>query len=100
MTKEKNNAEYRYWIDDKLAFELTNTRARTNASAKMRLIELQHVLQGAGNPIDTPTWMSDIVLSTERIGCGEVSGDGNGSGGDTSPTGSQPNPPTNFTIGQ
>jgi|GEM_PF-2853498 len=98
-----SNAEYRYWIDDKLAFELTNTKARTNESAKMRLIELQHVLQGAGNPIDTPTWMSDIVLSTQRIGCGDVSGNGSGSGSgddDTSSAGSQPMPPTNFTIEQ
>lgn len=92
-----DNAEYRYWIDDKLAFELTNTRARTDANARMRLIELQHVLQGAGNSIDTPTWMSDIVLSTERIGCG---GETTNEVGEPSASGSQPKPPNNFTIKQ
>lgn len=93
--QDESNAEYRYWIDDKLAFELTNTKARTDANAKMTTIELQHVLQGAGNAIDTPTWMGDIVVSTERIGCGDVAVD---DGYDSEPANMRPEPPSNFTI--
>lgn len=89
-----NNAEYRYWINDQLAFELVNTKARTDASSKIRLIEMQHVLQwgdGRDHPRDTPTWMTDIVLSTERIGCGSNTGS-------ISPQGAKPNPPTNLRL--
>lgn len=68
------DAEYRYWINDELVFELTNTDARSDRTGGMTVAEMQHVYQNLGGTpttIDMPTWMSNIVISTSRVGCQE-----------------------------
>ena len=74
-----SNGEYAYWIDDDLKFRLTNTfnyvegaDPRYPKYAGINEVEMQHVLQlsgGALTKVDMPTWMDNIVIANERIGC-------------------------------
>jgi len=68
------DAEFRYWINDDLKFELTGSHNRGNKTGGISIIELQHVLQrGSAEEnqvnIDTPTWMDNISIADERINC-------------------------------
>lgn len=68
------DAEFRYWINDDLKFEYTNTHNRGNKTGGISTIELQHVLQRGSLPefqvdFDTPTWMDNIAVADERLHC-------------------------------
>jgi hypothetical protein len=86
-TPGRNDAEFAYWIDNDRKFYLTNSFNRGTSTRGITTVELQHVLQtgGAPNTIDTPTWMDDVVIANERIGCGELPGE------------AKPQPPSNVT---
>ncbi len=65
------DAEYKYWIDGRLVFGLYNTDARSQYTTGVNTVELQHVYQllgGGHTTVDMPTWMDNIVISTEYIG--------------------------------
>jgi len=85
-----NNAQFTYWIDDSMKFNLTNTNNRGLSTRGIDTVELQHVLQtgGAHNNIDTPTWMDNVAIADQRIGC------------DGSPEAPKPLPPTLNTVVQ
>ena len=87
-TPGRNDAEFAYWIDGDRKFYLTNSFNRGTSTRGITTVELQHVLQtgGAPNPIDTPTWMDNVAIANERIGCGNA------------PTDSQPEPPSAVTV--
>lgn len=87
-TPGRNDAEFAYWIDDDRKFYLTNSFNRGTSTRGITTVELQHVLQtgGSPNPIDTPTWMDNVVVSDQRIGCGDVPGE------------AKPQPPSNVII--
>lgn len=87
-TPGKNDAEFAYWIDGDRKFILSNSFNRGTSTRGITTVELQHVLQtgGAANPVDTPTWMDNVVIANERIGCAN------------SPSDSKPEPPSSVTV--
>jgi hypothetical protein len=71
------DAEFRYWINNELKFELTGSSNRGNKTGGISQLELQHVLQRGSAPEnqvnhDTPTWMDNIVVADQPIGCPEI----------------------------
>jgi hypothetical protein len=72
-TPGASDGQLEYWIDDSMKFNLTNTINRGTSTRGITTVELQHVLQtgGAHNPIDTPTWMDNVVVADQRIGCND-----------------------------
>lgn len=69
-----NDAEFAYWIGGKRKFYYNNTNNRGTSRKGISHIELQHVVQDVWDqprPNDTPTWMDNIVVANEPIGCGD-----------------------------
>ncbi len=67
----KNDAEFSYWIDGDLKFNLINSFNRDIAGG-ISHIELQHVIQDVWDKVrtkDTPTWMDNIAVADQRLGC-------------------------------
>lgn len=73
-TPGMNDAEFAYWIGGKRKFYYNNTSNRGTSTKGISHIELQHVIQDVWDQertIDTPTWMDNIVVANEPVGCGE-----------------------------
>ncbi|VAW54775.1 hypothetical protein MNBD_GAMMA06-595 [hydrothermal vent metagenome] len=78
-TLANSKGEYAYWINDDLKLHLKNTyNFVKGADPKkpnyrgMTSVEMQHVMEqtgGANITVDMPTWMDNIVVSDQRIGC-------------------------------
>ena len=98
-TFKDSEGEYAYWINDDLKFHLKNSFSFVEGANSeypnydttggyYNGVELQHVLQqvdGSNITVDMPTWMDNIVISDQRIGC---------SGTPVAP----PNPPSIFAL--
>jgi hypothetical protein len=70
-TLGKKDGQFSYWIDGSLKFDLRDTFNRDVAGG-ISHIELQHVIQDVWNKVrtkDTPTWMDNIAVADQRIGC-------------------------------
>ncbi len=72
-TPNQSDGEYNYWIDGDLKLRLTGVNNRGSVTTGVETIEMQHVYQDNNPPqVGIPTWIGDIVISTQRIGCGNT----------------------------
>ena len=70
-TLGKNDAQFSYWIDGDMKFNLVNSFNRDVAGG-ISHIELQHVIQDVWDKVrtkDTPTWMDNLAVADQRLGC-------------------------------
>ena len=88
------DAEFHVWLDDQLTLEYTGTHNRIGKTGGIDQVQLQHVYQSnAALTEGTPTYMDNIVVSTERIGCeGKLVPDSSDS------SDSSPSPPARINI--
>lgn len=64
------DAAYHVWLDEEITLEYTGTHNRIGKTGGMHRLELQHVYQSnAALTEATPTYMDNIKVATERIGC-------------------------------
>ena len=78
-TLKDSKGEFAYWVNDDLKFHLKNSYNYVEGGdparpkyAGINSVEMQHVMQqsgGARTTVDMPTWMDNIVVSDQRIGC-------------------------------
>jgi hypothetical protein len=80
-TPRQNDGRIRIWIDDAVVLDHSNVRLRDDATS-WNAIQLNGWYDGAV-PRDQSSWIDQIIVSTQRIGCGSVV---------------RPNPPTDLTA--
>lgn len=70
-----------FWVDDALALEQTGMHWRDVEELQLNKAWLQHYIDNGDADQPNRVWFDDVVVSTERIGCGD-GGDGDGDPGD------------------
>lgn len=70
-----------FWVDDALALEQTGMHWRDVEALQLNKAWLQHYIDNGDADQPNRVWFDDVVVSTERIGCGDA-GDGDGDPGD------------------
>ncbi|MFO7563642.1 MAG: MYXO-CTERM sorting domain-containing protein [Enhygromyxa sp.] len=72
-----------FWVDEELALEQTGMHWRDVEELQLNKAWLQHYIASGDADQPNRVWFDDVVVSTERIGCGSGgAGDGDGDPGD------------------
>ena len=73
-----------FWVDDQLGHEQIGMHWRDVPELQLNKAWLQHYIAPGDAEQSNQIWFDDVVVSTQRIGCGAVPPDGGtGSGGET-----------------
>ena len=86
-TPGQDDGTMAFWVDDELALEQGGMHWRDVEDLELNKAWLQHYIATGDADQPNQVWFDDVVVSTERIGCGaggggEESGDGDSDGGD------------------
>lgn len=81
-TPGQSDGAMSFWVDDALALEQTGMHWRDVEDLQLNKAWLQHYIADGDADQSNRVWFDDVVVSTERIGCGPPSGDGDGDPGD------------------
>jgi len=79
----------RFWVDDELGHEATGIRWRDGSQLQLNRAMLEHYIAPGDTDHPNEAWFDDVIVSTERIGCGvppggdTSTGGGEDSGGET-----------------
>jgi hypothetical protein len=64
------DGEMAYWVNDELAHRQDGLRFRTTEDLGMNRATVAHYIAGGDTDQSQRVWFDDVVISTERIGCG------------------------------
>lgn len=73
-----------FWVDDELGHEATGIRWRDGSDLQLNRAMLEHFIDPGDTDHPNEAWFDDVVVSTERIGCGAPPSEGTTSGGEGS----------------
>jgi len=72
-----------FWVNDELGHEAGGIRWRDGADLQLNRAMLEHFIDPGDTDHPNQAWFDDVIVSTERIGCGPPPGEGT-SGGEAS----------------
>ena len=70
-----------FWVDDALGHEASGIRWRDGADLQLNRALLEHFIDPGDTDHPNQAWFDDVVVSTERIGCGAPPGETTGGEG-------------------
>jgi len=69
-TPGEADGEMAFWVDDQPAHRQTGMHWRDVAALQLNQAWLQHYIAAGDTQVSNRIWFDDVVVSTERIGCG------------------------------
>ncbi len=73
-----------FWVDDQLGHQASGLRWREESELQLNRAMLEHFIDPGDTDHPNQAWFDDVIVSTERIGCGSSPG-GTGSTSDSGP---------------